>query len=239
MVDDVVAIFFLSLLVALVLGGGGGVLAVGWVLAKILAFLGIAIAFGVWLLPRLTAVIDRLPISEGLMAWVFVIVLLYAWAAEELGGVAAITGSFLVGLLLARTPFRRSIEEGMHTLAYTWLVPIFFVSIGLGADARGMDLEDLLLAVVILVVAILSKVVGAGLGARAGGFSLREALQLGVGMVSRGEVGLIIATTEVDNGLIGDRIFVMAVLMVLVTALLTPIMLRALFPAPAVVPSER
>ena len=230
-VDDILAILFLSLFTALALGGGGGVLAVIWVLVRMIAFLGLATALGAWLFPRLAAVVDRLPISEGPMALAFVLALLYAWAAEALGGVAAITGSFLAGLLLARTPLRRSLEEKMHTLAYTWLVPVFFVSIGLGVNARGLGLDDLFLALAILAAAFASKVLGAGLGARLGGFSLREALQLGVGMVSRGEVGLIIATALMSIGIMDDRGFVMVVLMVLITTLLTPIMLRALFPA--------
>lgn len=229
-VDDTLAILFLSLFAALAVGGGGGVLVVVWVLFKMIAFLGLAAALGAWLIPRLAAMVDRLPISEGLIALAFVIALLYAWGAEVLGGIAAITGSFLAGLLLARTPLRRSIEEGMHTMAYAWLVPVFFVSIGLGVNARDLGLEDLLLALVILLAAFVSKVLGSGLGARLGGLSLREALQLGVGMVSRGEVGLIVATALMDTGFMDDRGFVMVVLMVLVTTLLTPIMLRALFP---------
>ena len=229
-VDDILAILFLSLFAALAVGGGGGVLVVVWVLFKMIAFLGLAAALGAWLIPRLAAMVDRLPISEGLIALAFVIALLYAWGAEALGGIAAITGSFLAGLLLARTPLRRSIEEGMHTMAYAWLVPVFFVSIGLGVNARRLGLEDLLLALVILLAAFVSKVLGSGLGARLGGLSLREALQLGVGMVSRGEVGLIVATALMDTGFMDDRGFVMVVLMVLVTTLLTPIMLRALFP---------
>lgn len=230
-VDDVLAILLFSIFTALVLGFGGGVLAVMWVLVRMIAVLGLAVVVGAWGMPRLAAVVDRLPISEGLMALAFVIALLYAWTAEALGGVAAITGAFLAGLLLARTPLRHAIDEGMHTLAYAWLVPVFFVSIGLGVNARGLEAEDLFLALTVLLVALVSKVLGAGLGARLGGFSLREALQLGVGMVSRGEVGLIIATTLMDDGIMDDRGFAMVVLMVLVTTLLTPIMLRAMFTA--------
>lgn len=163
------------------------------------------------------------------MALALVVTLLYAWAAEAWGGVAGITGAFLAGLIFARTPVRRVIEEGMHTLAYSWLVPVFFVSIGLGVDARGLGWNDAALVLTIIVVAVVSKVLGAGLGARWGGFSNRQALQLGAGMVSRGEVGLIVAAAEVDAGLIGDQIFASVVLMVLATTLVAPILLRALY----------
>jgi Kef-type K+ transport system membrane component KefB len=79
-------------------------------------------------------------------------------------------------------------------------------------------------------VAVLSKVLGCGIGARLGGFSNSEALRLGVGMTSRGEVGLIVASVGMATGLIGERIFASVVLMVLTTTLLTPIMLRMLYP---------
>lgn len=229
-VDDILVILALSLFVALALGGGGGVIAVLWVLVKMVAFLGLAAWLGARIIPRLSSLVDRLPISEGVMALVIVITLLYAWAAEALGGVAAITGAFLAGLLFAPTPLRPLIETGVHTLAYAWLVPVFFVSIGLEANTRALGLEGLPFALLVVVVAVLSKVVGCGVGARLGGFSNPEALRLGVGMTSRGEVGLIVASVGLDAGLIGERIFASVVLMVLVTTLVTPIMLRALYP---------
>jgi Na+:H+ antiporter len=229
-VDDVLAILLLSLFLALATGGGAGVGATACVLVRMIAFLGVAAALGLLLLPRLAAVVDRLPISEGLLALSLVIVLLYSWAAEALGGIAGITGAFLAGVLFARIPLRRAIEEGMHSLAYAWLVPIFFVSIGLSVDATGLGWSDLLLTLIVIIVAMLSKVLGAGLGARWGGFSARESLQLGVGMMSRGEVGLIVATAEVDAHLISDDVFAIVVIMVLATTLLTPVLLRALYP---------
>ena len=231
-VDDVLVILLLSLFVALAGGGGGGVVVL-WVLLKMAAFLGLAIWLGARIIPRLSSLVNRLPISEGVMALVIVVTLLYAWAAEALGGMAAITGAFLAGLLFARTPLRHHIEARMHTLAYSWLVPVFFVSIGLEANARALGLEGLPFALLIVVVAVLSKVVGAGIGAWLGGFSNGEALRLGVGMISRGEVGLIVATVGLDAGLIGEGVFASVLLMVLATTLLTPIMLRALYPKTA------
>jgi Kef-type K+ transport system membrane component KefB len=229
-VDDVLVILLLSLFIALAGDGGGGAAAVLWVLVKMAVFLGLAIWLGARFVPRLTAVINRLPISQGVMALVIVVTLLYAWVAEVLGGVAAITGAFLAGLLFTRTPLRLRIETGMHTLAYGWLVPIFFVSIGLEVNARALGVGGLPFALLIVGVAVVSKVLGGGLGARLGGFSKSEALRLGVGMTSRGEVGLIVASVGLGAGLIGPDVFASVVLMVLATTLLTPIMLRALYP---------
>lgn len=230
-VDDILAILLLSLFLALGTGGGGGALAVVWVVVRMVAFLALATALGMVLLPRLAGRVSRLPISEGTMALALVVTLLYSWAAEAWGGVAAITGAFIAGLIFARTPVRRAIEEGMHTLAYSWLVPVFFVSIGLSVNARGLTWNDGLLAVAIIVVAIVSKMLGAGLGARWGGFSSRESVQLAAGMVSRGEVGLIVAAAVIDAGLISDAVFASVVLMVLATTLVAPILLRILYKA--------
>ena len=235
-VDDVLVILLLSLLVALIGGGGGGVASLIWVVVKMVGFLGLAALLGAWLIRRVGSWVERQPISEGVLALAIVITLLFAWASEAIGGVAAITGAFLAGLLFARTPLRQHLEGGMHSLAYSWLVPIFFVSIGLQVNARALGLAGLPFALLIIVVAVVSKVLGSGIGARLGGFSRGDALRLGVGMVSRGEVGLIVASVALDAGLIGDGIFASVVLMVVATTLLTPIMLRALYPKDAAQP---
>ena len=228
--DDVLVVLLLSLAMALA-GGTGSVWALLWTLAKMLLFFVLAFILGKQFLPRLSAIIARLPISEGEMALAIVIGLLYAWAAEALGGVAAITGAFLAGLLFGRTMIRQVIETRMHTLAYAWLVPVFFVSIGLETNARALGLEGLPFALVIIGVAIISKIIGCGAGAWIGGFSFGEALRLGVGMVSRGEVGLIVASVTMSAGLVKPVMFATGVLMVLVTTLVTPLLLRVLYPA--------
>jgi Kef-type K+ transport system membrane component KefB len=156
-------------------------------------------------------------------------VLTFAWASEALGGVAAITGAFVAGVALAASPLKHQIERGMHTLTYAFFVPIFLVGIGLTADARALSSSDLWLALVISLVAILSKVIGAGTGARLGGMNWREALRVGVGMASRGEVGLIVAAVGVATNVISANVFIVAVVMVLVTTLATPPLLRLAF----------
>ena len=238
-VDDVLVILLLSLFIALTGGGASGPLAVLWVLLRMVIFLGLAALLGALFVPRLASMVSRLPISEGVMALVIVGTLVYAWAAEALGGVAAITGAFLAGLLFARTPLRQQIETGMHTVSYAWLVPVFFVSVGLEANARVLGVQDVPFAALIVVVAMLSKVLGCGLGALLGGLTRREALQLGVGMSSRGEVGLIVASAGLSANLIGERTFASVVLMVLATTILTPIMLRAVYPRATVEPEPQ
>ena len=228
--DDILVILGLSLFVAMTIAtGNSGILELAWVVLRMILYMGVATFIGAKLIPVITERIVRLPISQGLMAVVITIALLYAWAAEVLGGMAAITGAFLAGLLFGRTRFHERIESGMHTLSYTLFVPIFFVNIGLEVNVRELTVDSGFFVVAICLIAVLSKILGSGLGARLAGFSNKEALRLGAGMVSRGEVGLIVASIGVIEGIINADFFTVSVIMVIFTTLITPPMLRALF----------
>ena len=228
--DDVLVILCLSLFTALVGGGESGVTAILVVMLRMGVFVLAALLVGVRIVPSLCRVVDRLPVSEGIMALVIVTTLLYAWSAEAVGGMATITGAFLAGVLFGRTPYRQHIETGMHTLTYALFVPVFFVSIGLEADIKSVGWQGIPMAVLIIIVAMLSKIIGCGAGGLLSGFSVADALRLGVGMASRGEVGLIVAAVGLGSGLLAQDEFAMVVLMILATTLLTPILLRLLYP---------
>ena len=229
-IDDVIAIVVLSVFVALSGTGGGGLGGVALVALRMVAFFVLAIAVGAFLARRGLRWAARLPVSEGLLAFVTVGALVLSWAAEAFGQVASITGAYLAGVLVAGAGFREEIEHRMRAFTYAILVPVFFVGIGLQTNARLLAVEDLPFALLIIAAAVVGKIAGCGLGARAGGFSGRESLRIGVGMVSRGEVGLIVAGVGIQNGLLTDRGFAVMVIMVLATTLLTPVMLRAVFP---------
>jgi Kef-type K+ transport system membrane component KefB len=227
--DDILVVLGLSVFVAFSLGAVGGFGAVVWIMLKMLLFLAVATALGLYLIPKLSHRVDNLPISQGLIAFTFVITIFYAWSAEVLGGMAAITGAFLAGLVFARSPLKDRIEMGISALAYGVFVPIFFVNIGLASNARELTGEGIWLFLVMTVVAVISKILGGSFGALFAGYSNREAVQLGVGLMSRGEVGLIVATVGVSEGLIAPEIFSIIVGVVIVTTLLTPTILRSLF----------
>ena len=232
-IDDMLVVLGLSLFLALFGSAAAATVSlasIAWILVRMILFLVGAAVVGLWLLPKLARLVDRLEISQGLIAFVFVTILFYAWAAEYLGLMATIIGAFLAGLFFARTPFKGRIERGFSILAYGVFVPIFFVEVGLSADIRQLPAESFVLLGGMLGVAIVSKLLGAGLGGLAGGLSGREAIQLGAGMVPRGEVVLIVATVGITEGLIGVDVFSTAVAMVIMTTLLVPPILRILFP---------
>jgi Kef-type K+ transport system membrane component KefB len=255
-IDDVMGIIVLSLVVAFVGGGhaasgaappggpaagGQGGTTVGslagvvWVCVRMTLFFVLSWFLGRRHLERIAAVASRLGVSEPLMALVVVVTFLYAFAAEYLGGVAAITGSYMAGVLFAQTSFKERIDRGIHPLAYSFFVPVFFINIGLRADVRQL-LGQIPLTLFILAIAVLAKVIGCGGCAWLAGLRYEEALRVGVGMISRGEVGLIVAGYGLAHGIIGGDIFSVMVLMVLVTTMITPVWLRRVFP---VVEEER
>jgi Kef-type K+ transport system membrane component KefB len=232
--DDILVILLLSASFVLISGGASeGLGGVGVTVLGMGAYLLVAVLIGLFLLPRLVIWVERLPISQGIIAFALIITLLFAWAAEVIGSMAAITGAFLVGLFLARTPFKERIEQGVSTMAYSFFVPIFFVNIGLAVNMRAVGENAILFAVIITIVAVLSKIIGSGLGALIAGFERRESLQLGIGMVSRGEVGLIVASFALSEGLLTSGNFSIVVFMIIVATLITPPMLRAAFSQPA------
>jgi Kef-type K+ transport system membrane component KefB len=106
------------------------------------------------------------------------------------------------------------------------------VSIGLEANLRAITGPLLPFLIVLFIVAVLSKVIGAGLGARLAGLNNAEALRVGTGMISRGEVGLIVAGIGVREGIISPEVFTVVVVLVLLTTLVTPLLLRYVFPRP-------
>ena len=255
-IDDVMGIIVLSLVVAFVGGGhaapvaappggpaagGPGGTTVGslagvvWVCVRMTLFFLLSWFLGRRHLERLAAAASRLGVSEPLMALVVVVAFLYAFAAEYLGGVAAITGSYMAGVLFAQTSFKERIDRGIHPLAYSFFVPVFFINIGLRADVKQL-LGQIPLTLFILAIAVLAKVIGCGGCAWLAGLRYEEALRVGVGMISRGEVGLIVAGYGLAHGIIGGDIFSVMVLMVLVTTMITPLWLRRVFP---VVEEER
>jgi len=226
--DDILVILLLSIFLA-VASGAGGFLQILLVFGRILLFLALSGAFGIWVLPWISRRISRLDISFGPLTFAIIILLAFGLAAELVGGMAAITGSFLAGLMFSRTPEKKDIEPGLGAIAYGLFVPIFFINIGLSINLRELQLSALWTILLIITIAILGKILGAGGGALLAKFSRREALQLGIGMISRGEVGLIVANVGLSAGWLNNEIFSAIVAMVLVTTLVTPLLLRTAF----------
>ena len=229
--DDILVVLGLSIFIAVTQSEPdlGQIL---WIALRMALFLGVGTILGMKLLPKLSQRVAGREIAQGLVSFAFVVILVYAWSAEMIGGMAAITGAFIAGLALSHSQVKERIRSGVSTLAYAVFVPIFFINVGLSVDARQLLGPVFWLFAGMTLVAIIGKVIGAGAGALLGGLNRREALQLGVGMMSRGEVGLIVATVGVTQGLISADGMAAVVGVVIITTLLTPPMLRVLFAKP-------
>lgn len=159
----------------------------------------------------------------------FVFCLLLSYVAEEFFGVADITGAFIAGLILSGTERKHYVLSRFETTSYMLLSPIFFASIGIKVTIPEMSKYIVIFSLLLIVIAIFSKILGCGLGAKLCKYKNSEALQIGTGMVSRGEVALIMANKGNALSLMSSIFFGPVVIMVVVTTIITPILLKLVF----------
>jgi Kef-type K+ transport system membrane component KefB len=228
--DDILVILMLSLFFALT-SRSTTVFGLLLVFGRMVVFFTLSFVFGLWALPYIIRKAHNLPISQNILTLAIVVLLVYAISAELIGGMAAITGAFLAGLMFARSPEKETLEPRIHALAYGFFVPIFFVNIGLNVNIFALR-ENLLLGLAVILAAIVGKFLGAGLGGGLAGLSRRESIQLGVGMLPRVEVSLIAASIGLRNGLVNAAESSAIVGMVIICSLITPPLLRYLFHKP-------
>jgi len=179
-------------------------------------------------LDRLLHHLLKLTANEAVPGCVFALVLVYAISAEWLGSVAGITGAYLLGYVFAGSRHKGQVERSFHALGHGLLIPLFFVSIGLSSDYRALSGHwGLMLA--ILAVGVLGKLIGCGAAALACGMDWARSLRVGCGMISRGEVGLIVTAMGASTGIFDPPEVAVMVAVVLLTTLLTPVALRGAF----------
>ena len=223
-IDDILGIIALTVITSFTVPG----VEIMVVLLKIfLFFVFIAVCgFFVFRLVRKLEIVYGTKRRVAIYAVVFCLLLSYI--SEVYFGVADITGAYFAGLILCNVTETKSyIASKINITSYMFFTPIFFASIGIKTVITGMSQELILFTLALLIVAILSKIVGCGLGAKICGFSNMDSLAIGVGMISRGEVALIVAQKGEQAGLISSTLFPAIVLVVIVTTLITPILLKA------------
>jgi Kef-type K+ transport system membrane component KefB len=147
--------------------------------------------------------------------------------AQEIG-LAAITGSFLVGVAMARASVARSLNDKISTIGHGLFIPLFFVYMGASTDLGALGGIGAM-ALGVVGVAIIDKLIGCGVGAKLGGMSWRDSLRVGVGMMPRAEVALVVASLGVGVGIVTSELLSITVLVVLVTSLITPVLVKWAF----------
>lgn len=156
----------------------------------------------------------------------FVFCILVSYISEKFFGIADITGAYFAGIILCNMGIRDYVAKRVSITSYMIFSPIFFASIGIKTDINSITSSVLIFTIVLTIVAILSKILGCGIGARFCKFSLNESICIGIGMVSRGEVALVVAQKGAQFGLLDSKLFPSVVIVVVVTTLMTPIFLK-------------
>ncbi len=227
LIDDVLGLVALTV-VASMAGDGSGLLLV---LLKIVLFFVFAFvaAFGGififrWLINHAHQKnLRRYPV------FAFVICLLLAYCAEEFFGVADIIGAFVAGLVVACTSKADYIRSKFEPLSYLLLTPVFFAGIGIKVELPQLTGSLVVFSLLLLTVAILSKIIGCGLGAKVCGYNTAECIQVGIGMACRGEVALIVANRGLSMGNLSQAMMTPIVITVVGCAVLTPLLLKLAF----------
>lgn len=233
LIDDILGIVALTIITSLAPSDDPNITkpSVGIVLLKIVGFFIVAIVISI-LFHKIFAKWTESS-NKDLRRHVitsFVFCLFMSFMAEYFFGVADITGAFVAGVAISGTKKIHYITNRFETLSYLLLSPIFFASIGLKVELSSMSSTIIIFTILLTIVALISKVVGCGLGAKICKFTNKESIQIGVGMISRGEVALIIANKGASMGLINtEKYFAPVVIMVVITTVVTPILLKLVF----------
>ena len=226
-IDDVLGIIALTI----VSGLADSSIDVGMVLLKIVLFFIFAVVVGIVLHKAFAWWFDH-DSRGGLQRYSivsFAFALLMAYASEAFFGVADITGSFVAGLIISGTSQCAYVEKRIGTLSYLLISPVFFASIGLKLEPLQLSTSLLILIVLLCVVSVVSNVVGCGLGGLLCRYSKTQSIRIGCGMVSRGEVALIVANRGMALGIL-PSIFVTPILLCVVfTTIITPVLLKLVY----------
>ena len=202
-----------------------------WIsLLWMLAYFVLAVAVGVLLSKLFKALEKKHPKTRRELIYSLVVCFLYSFVAEKIFGIAEITGAFIAGVILS-TERKASnyIDRRVNTSSYLIFSPVFFASIGIGISFEGINLHLLLFGLAFVLFAIIGKILGCGALAKVFGFNACDSTKIGVGMIARGEVALIVTDKGIKAGLIDSQYIVIVVMLVLISSILAPILLKLLY----------
>lgn len=239
LIDDIVGIIILSVIDSVSNSGSSGGQGVLKTMMFIVLFFVFTLVVGMIMIRLFRRVTSRHSHSRRLAVWALAFCFLMSWSAEELFGVADITGAYFAGLILCNlSRGRKFIAKKMAVASYILFAPVFFASVGLRTNLRLISGDILLLTLILLLCALASKLIGCGSAARISGLTGRDSLSVSIGMMSRGEVGLMAAQKGMASGMIDESVFPAVILVVVVSCLVTPVLLKLSMakPTPGTVP---
>ncbi len=224
-IDDVIGIIVLTIVLGVSSGKGGYL---GIILKTLLFF--VCAIIGGFIIYRLFRWYDkRHPRSRRIPIYALGVAFIFAFFAEEFFGIADITGAYIAGIVLCSLSDASYMESKIDINGYMLFSPIFFASIGLKTDLSGLNMNLLWFAIAFVIVGCVSKIIGCSGVSKLLGFSWKESYQIGLGMMVRGEVALIVATKGLSVGLIDSKYFTSVILLIIVSSMLVPILLKKAF----------
>ena len=225
--DDLIGIFMLSVMISIAanqqMPAGMELLVIA---AKIIGFIAIMAVLGRVVFPVLFTYIHRMRVKESIFAFVVMIALFSAYLAEAFG-LHAVIGAFVGGACLSSVPLAKieDVQSKVSGIAYGIFIPIFFAFIGLSVDPAAIQAAGIF-ALLVVVMALLGKLIGGFIGSRIAGFDSYDSLIFGVGVMPRAGIELVVISAGRSLGIIGDEIFSAIVLMVAVSVIVSPVMLK-------------
>ena len=225
-IDDVIGIVVLTC----VLGAGSGTgTGLGKVLFNTVLFFATAIGVGLIAHFAMKWLDKRNPHTQRITIVSMAFCFAMAYVAEDYFGSADITGAYIAGIVFCSMDDASYVERRVDISNYVLFAPVFFASIGLKTDISGLTPQILLFSVCFVIVALITKVIGCGLAAKICRFSWADSLKVGVGMMTRGEVALIVAQKGLDIGVVDPVYFTAVILLIVVSSVATPLVLKVLF----------
>jgi len=225
-VDDILAIAILSVVLTMVQTGNTtpDIMEITFLILKILGLFVALLVGSILIVPRILNR-EKLWKSQGSIEGITTAIFFGGAGIAALIGLSPIVGAFAIGMAVASTRLIKQVEEYVHKLQIIF-APLFFAIIGAQVDLRGINLDVLLIAGILVFIAIVTKLLGCGLPSIIFLKDKSKAMKVGIGMISRGEVGLIVAGIGATSGVLSGDIYTAIIVMVAVTTIITPIWLK-------------
>ena len=225
-IDDIIGIIILSIIFGFIDSKDGNWIQIVGKISLIMGFFVSIFIIGIFLIPFVSKIISKMKVEMAIVSFTFFFMFLFAWYAEKLE-IAGITGAYFAGVFIGRLKYKHTIEEGVRIIGHTLFISIFFVYIGFQTNLRDFSFAILPFTILFILIAFISKIIGSGGTAKIIGFDWKRSFCIGSGMAPRGEVALIIASIALNHGnIISKEEFTSVIIMVIITAFITPFLLK-------------
>ena len=229
-IDDIIGIIVLTFVITLSDSEGkGSHEGIGIIILKVALFFAITVGLGFVIYRAFKWLEKRRPHTRTIPIFAMGICFMLSYAAETYFGIAEITGAYAAGIIFCQLKSAAYIEEKIEVCLYMFFGPVFFASVGLKSNLKGMAPSIIVFALVLTIVAMAAKVVGCGSMAKLCRYSKSDSLKVGVGMMTRGEVALIVTDKGITSGIISKNMNFAVIPLVIISSLTAPIILKVLY----------